>query len=51
MTSKYKVQFNKKYLKDLEKIPQRFQKQIHERIQQLSIDPRPVRMQKVKRTG
>ncbi len=41
MTNKYKIEFNKGYLKDLKKIPIRAQKQIREKIQNLSLDPRP----------
>lgn len=41
MKVKYRVEFNKRYLKDLEKIPVRAQKQIQEKVTELSNDPRP----------
>lgn len=41
MSGEYKVQFNKKYLKDLQKVPQRDQTQIRSRILALADNPRP----------
>ncbi len=41
MTIKYRVEFNKKYLKDLEKIPVKARKQIHESVLDLADNPRP----------
>lgn len=38
---KYKISFNKRYLKDLIKIPKNSQKQIIETIAQLAFEPRP----------
>ncbi len=38
---KYKIEYNKKYLKDLEKIPPVFRKNIREKISSLMVDPRP----------
>ena len=38
---KYKVEFNKKYLKELEKIPVRARNQIRESILHLAHNPRP----------
>lgn len=40
-TTRYKVIFGKKYLKDLEKIPKVFRAQIHEKVSSLSENPRP----------
>jgi len=37
----YKVQINKHYLKELEKIPLRFQHQIREQVAYLAMNPRP----------
>lgn len=37
----YKVQYNKAFLKDLEKIPKPYQKKIMQRVEQLSVNPRP----------
>ena len=39
--TKYKILFNKAYLKDLKKIPARDQRHIREKIKGLSLDPRP----------
>lgn len=41
MKTKYRIEFNKRYLKDLEKIPSRSQKQIQSEIAALALDPRP----------
>jgi len=41
MTKKYKIQFNKQYLKDLVKIPLKAQNQIRKEIADLSFNPRP----------
>lgn len=41
MKAKYRIEFNKRYLKDLEKIPTRDQKQIREKIGALALEPRP----------
>lgn len=39
--TKYKILFNRAYLKDLKKISIRDQRHIREKIQELSLDPRP----------
>lgn len=41
MTSLYRIEFNKAYLKDLEKIPLRARKQIRESVSDLAYNPRP----------
>ena len=41
MRNNYRIEFNKKYLKDLEKIPSKMQKQISEKIRDLAFNPRP----------
>ena len=41
MTKKYNIKFNKRYLKDLQKIPQKAQKQIRESVLALANNPRP----------
>lgn len=41
MRANYRVEFNKRYLKDLEKIPSKMQKQITEKIKELALNPRP----------
>lgn len=41
MTKQYKIEFNKHCLKDLEKIPRPFRKNIQKRINALSQEPRP----------
>jgi mRNA interferase RelE/StbE len=41
MMTKYKLQFDKRYLKDLQKIPQQFRKQICEKVENLAVNPRP----------
>ncbi len=41
MKAKYRIEYNKRYLKDLEKIPKYAQKQILKEIQELAYDPRP----------
>ncbi len=51
MTAKYKIQFNKKYLKDLEKIPAYAQKQISAKVLALGIDPRPEGCKKLHGSG
>lgn len=38
---KYKLQFDKKFLKDLEKIPHQFRKGIQVKVESLSSNPRP----------
>ena len=38
---KYKILFNRAYIKDLKKIPVRNQKQLKEKVKELSLDPRP----------
>jgi len=35
MTKKYKIKFNKRFLKDLQKIPKKYQNQIREVVQSL----------------
>ncbi|NGX61213.1 MAG: mRNA interferase RelE [Chlamydiae bacterium] len=40
MTKKYKIEFNKKCLKDLKKIPPVFRNQIQEKVGQLAGNPR-----------
>lgn len=39
--TKYEIQFNKAYLKDLKKIPKNDQKKIQKKILELSEEPRP----------
>lgn len=39
--TKYKLQYDKRFLKDLEKIPRRFRENIQEKVESLAIDPRP----------
>ena len=39
--TKYKLQFDKKYLKDLEKIPRQFRESIREKVESLAHNPRP----------
>jgi mRNA interferase RelE/StbE len=39
--TKYRVEFNKNYLKDLEKIPIRARKQIQKEVTALASEPRP----------
>ncbi|MBN4066620.1 type II toxin-antitoxin system RelE/ParE family toxin [Simkania negevensis] len=46
--NKYKVQFNKRYLKDLQKIPRADQRQIRESILSLADNPRPSGCKKLK---
>ena len=41
MKQRYKIEFHKRYLKDLEKIPQVFRKNIREKVSELASDPRP----------
>ncbi len=41
MRANYRVEFNKRYLKDLEKIPSKLQKQIGQKIRDLAFNPRP----------
>ena len=41
MSAKYRIEFNKKYLKDLEKICLRDRKQIREKVLELAFNPRP----------
>ena len=41
MTERYKLQFNKAYLKDLEKIPKKDQGRIRTSVSELSNNPRP----------
>lgn len=41
MTPKYQIEFGKRYLKDLEKIPSVFRNSIAEKIESLTNDPRP----------
>ena len=41
MRLQYKLQFNKRYVKDLEKIPLPFRKIIREKVESLSSNPRP----------
>jgi mRNA interferase RelE/StbE len=48
MPNKYKVQFNKRYLKDLEKIPKKDREQIRESVLSLGDDPRPDGCKKLK---
>lgn len=51
MTTKYKLQFNKRYLKDLIKIPTKFQKHIKEAVVQLAENPRPDGFKKLHDSG
>lgn len=48
MTNKYKIQFNKHYLKDLQKIPNKDREQIRESILSLVNNPRPDGCKKLK---
>jgi mRNA interferase RelE/StbE len=48
MSNRYKVQFNKRHLKDLEKIPKKNREQIKESILSLASDPRPEGSKKLK---
>jgi mRNA interferase RelE/StbE len=41
MKKNYKIVFNKRYLKDLEKIPRHAQKHIREKMAELAFNPRP----------
>lgn len=41
MTKKHKISFNKRYLKDLQKIPRKDKKQIQKGIEALAENPRP----------
>lgn len=50
MPNKYKVQFNKHYLKDLEKIPKKDRALICESVLALADDPRPDGCKKLKGT-
>jgi mRNA interferase RelE/StbE len=47
MRNNYRIEFNKRYLKDLEKIPQKMQKQISDKIRELAFNPRPERCKKL----
>jgi len=51
MTNKYKIQFDKKYLKDLKTIPKKFHRTISKRIQELSTESRPRDSKKLKNVG
>lgn len=51
MTNKYKVQFSKHYLKDLEKIPKKDREQIRQTISSLSVNPRHDGCKKLKGTS
>ncbi len=46
--AKYKIVFNKNYLKDLKKIPKRDQATIAEKILDLETNPRPINCKKLK---
>jgi mRNA interferase RelE/StbE len=48
MPSKYKIQFNKNYLKDLEKIPKKDQGKIRESVLALTDNPHPDGSKKLK---
>ncbi len=48
MPSKYKVQVNKRYLKDFEKIPKRDREQIRKSVLSLADNPRPDGYKKLK---
>lgn len=50
MPNKYKVQFNKHYLKDLEKIPKKHRELIRESVLALADNPRPEGCKKLKGT-
>jgi mRNA interferase RelE/StbE len=39
--TKYRILFDKKYIKELEKIPKKIQKVIREKVSELSNNPRP----------
>lgn len=39
--TKYKLQYDKKYLKDFEKIPRQFRENIREKVESLAVNPRP----------
>ena len=39
--TKYKLKYDKRYVKDLEKIPRQFRESIREKVGSLSINPRP----------
>lgn len=39
--TKYNIQYDKKYIKDLEKIPKPFRRLIHEKVVALALNPRP----------
>lgn len=41
MKTKYSIEFSKKYVKDLEKIPKIYRENITEKVAALSSDPRP----------
>ena len=45
---KYKIKFNRKYLKNIEKVPKKSRHQIVESIRNLAIDPRPNGCKKLK---
>jgi mRNA interferase RelE/StbE len=47
MTKNYKIQFNKNCVKDLEKIPNPFRKNIEKRINELAYEPRPIGCKKL----
>lgn len=38
---KYKILFDKKYIKELEKIPKKFRESVKEKVKSLSDNPRP----------
>ena len=48
MTKKYKIEFNKLYIKDLQKIPAKDRKQIRDKVLSLSDNPRPDGCKKLK---
>ncbi len=48
MSKKYKLLFNKRYLKDLEKIPKKDREHIKESFSMLADDPRPNGCKKLK---
>lgn len=47
MRANYRVEFNKRYLKDLEQISSKVQKQIGQKIRDLAFNPRPAGCKKL----
>lgn len=51
MKAKYRIEFNRRYIKDLEKIPTRVQNQIREKVMELRDNPRPEGCKKLQGSG